>query len=552
MVENPNRSPQQLALFGLHVALLTTLPFWLDMFSRTGSSFDMDFVERTILLSGRLPHIDYAAALVATVGLAIVIFIVAWISARFPAWFFSAFCLVVWAAALIPLLNYLRITADISAATLSSPSGIAVIVAFVAAAAAYLFWKPVPLSKIFGALNSIAGFVGAIVLLNGAVALAKTAPDIKTAFSDQRPIAPALTRSSSDRPDLVPIIWIIFDEWDYRLSFEARPKGLLMPATDRLLAESFSSVAAQPPGKATGISLPSLTTGLQVTGSKQGPAGDLVLDTADGREIAWRQTDSVFDRARAQGANIALLSHLYGPYCGSFHRAVVACWEIGRWWQASNSAIGALDYVLTYGLRFLPKLRLSTIRKADPDYRRFSEIDGVNTFQSYQRKVEQRLSEASDDLLFLHYEMPHYPVIYDRTASAYRSVPAPDVPSVDQYADNLALVDLTIARIRSVLEKSGKWDRSVLIISSDHHFRHGLADVPIDFRVPFIVKLPGQRDGVVYRAPLNTQITSDLVPVLMNGEVADYEALAKFVAKTPAAGSVSLPDSAPAEAKGKR
>lgn len=55
------------APFGFQIALLITLPFWLDRFNTTGSSFDNGFLERTTLLHGRLPHIDYDTTVVGRV-----------------------------------------------------------------------------------------------------------------------------------------------------------------------------------------------------------------------------------------------------------------------------------------------------------------------------------------------------------------------------------------------------------------------------------------------------------------------------------------------------
>ena len=40
------------------------------------------------------------------------------------------------------------------------------------------------------------------------------------------------------------ILWLLFDEWDYRLAFEERPSGLMLPEMDRLRTQSFSATHA--------------------------------------------------------------------------------------------------------------------------------------------------------------------------------------------------------------------------------------------------------------------------------------------------------------------
>jgi hypothetical protein len=275
--------------------------------------------------------------------------------------------------------------------------------------------------------------------------------------------------------------------------------------------------------------MPALTTGLKVKSSTQGPGGNLILETPKHGNISWQTAKNVFDVAKERGASSAILSHQFGPYCGSMHSSVVACWEIGNWWQEKQNAIRNLSYVLSYGLRFFPGIRLHIIRQDDPNYRQYSQIDFVNDFTVFQNTVEKRLRAKTDDLLFLHYEIPHYPVQFDRRAGKMRAVAAKGGISIDHYADNLALVDRTVHKLRQILVETGRWTETALIISSDHHFRHGLKGIPVDLRVPLIVKLPGKRQGFIYRESVNTVTTTKLIPALLSGEITDYQTLAKFI-----------------------
>src|SRR5207249_2849325 len=97
------------------------------------------------------------------------------------------------------------------------------------------------------------------------------------------------------------------------------------------------------------------------------------------------------------------------------------------------------------------------------------------------------------------------------------------------YIDNLRLVDRTMAELRRAMEATGTWDRTTVLVTSDHWWRHELwrqagelarEEVPfaskVDHRVPFILKLAGQREAVTYEPELSTADAAILVGDLTN------------------------------------
>jgi hypothetical protein len=60
------------------------------------------------------------------------------------------------------------------------------------------------------------------------------------------------------------VVWIIFDEWDYRLTFVDLDAGLRLPEVERLAREAFAADQALPPGPETPISIPAYFTGRPV------------------------------------------------------------------------------------------------------------------------------------------------------------------------------------------------------------------------------------------------------------------------------------------------
>ncbi len=60
------------------------------------------------------------------------------------------------------------------------------------------------------------------------------------------------------------VVWVLFDEWDYRLTFEDRPPDLAMPELAALAGESLTARRAYTTGSDTTVSIPSLVTGQEI------------------------------------------------------------------------------------------------------------------------------------------------------------------------------------------------------------------------------------------------------------------------------------------------
>jgi arylsulfatase A-like enzyme len=119
-------------------------------------------------------------------------------------------------------------------------------------------------------------------------------------------------------------------------------------------------------------------------------------------------------------------------------------------------------------------------------------------------------------LVFAHLPGPHAPFVYDnkkRTLTRKNDL-------VRGYIDELALTNQTIANLRKALEESGEWDNTVLLITSDHPFRNSDSlDGKSDPRVPFLLKMKGQRDGMSISTPFNTVVCGDLALAILSGQV---------------------------------
>lgn len=291
------------------------------------------------------------------------------------------------------------------------------------------------------------------------------------------------------------VVWILLDELDQRIGFEARPAGVQMPELSRLYSECFHATNAFPPAGSTMYSLPALTIGREVRSATPISASELAL----GPNLpAWSATEHVFARARALGFTTALAGwfHPYGRVLGRhLDRCVWASYppfEEERGFNLGEAILNQLSAVLSQ----FQQRRLQ-----------------IRTFKSLQSASLNFLTNSPAGLTFLHLPVPHHPGIYD---------PKRDRLTLWNYSrhagylDNLTLADRLFGNLRRALEQSGTWEQTWIIVSSDHWWRDARQ---IDHRVPLIIKGPGKNEPMLYSKPLTTTISYHLVLAALKGEL---------------------------------
>ena len=317
-----------------------------------------------------------------------------------------------------------------------------------------------------------------------------------TATNADRALAPPVSRPARAAPR---VIIVLFDEMDFRLAYSERPTGIVLPELDRLRGEAFFASQAFPPGRKTEVSVPGLLAGRPVTWDRRRGTDTLLVRFAGTSDtVSWADQPNLFDRARALGYNPGVVGW-YHPYCRLFTSRLTRCF-----WLPHKGAI-----FRAHVRGGLPQQMLDLFWSLNPLGDRGRHIaDHVGLLAEARAAV----ADTSLGLVFVHLAVPHYPPIYDReddelTALNYH---------INGYYDNLVLADRTLGVLRRALEEADLWDRSTVVLTSDHSRREGERD----WRVPFVVKLAGQRaGGLSYRAPFNTVALHDLTLALLRGEV---------------------------------
>jgi arylsulfatase A-like enzyme len=334
-------------------------------------------------------------------------------------------------------------------------------------------------------------------------------------------------------PSAPRFIWVVFDEWDHYLTFEHRPAGLELPELDRFRAEAFDADTAYSPAINTNEALPSLMSGRIVKqGERSGPS-DMVLTFADtGNTALWSTLPNVFQRARPLGVNTAMIGY-HHPYSRIVGRYVTESYSL------SNVTLHQepVYWRDTHGFRRLyleVEESLIRIPMVMHYLHMFNQRRQKRAFRIAYIAVHDRalkLAARPDlGLLMIHLPIPHPPGIYDR---GRRQVTTENHAS---YVDNLALLDVTLGELRKVMESQGQWDKSFVLLTSDHPLRAWegeeylvMIPSPKQPRIPFLLKLPGRQTHLSYEPPFNTVLTQELVLAALRGELREPGDVARWL-----------------------
>jgi hypothetical protein len=328
---------------------------------------------------------------------------------------------------------------------------------------------------------------------------------ITTKPGEEHPVPPGRRPQAERR-----VLWIIFDELDQRHGLENLKVSV--PAFRSLEMESFCATNAYPPANSTMLSLPALVTGRRLLAVKLTKPDDLLLCPLSGTNYeSWRATTNLFAKADAAGFNCAVVGW-YHPYDRLF----------GNHLRFSYFEPFP-PYSFFGGDSFLQILVRQISDTLLPLTGRFAHS------QVHARLVERAIPlicRADLNLILIHLSVPHLPRIW---TSPLDFLDPRNFSLGTAYFRNIQLADETLARFRAEMVRGGVWDRTTVIVSSDHWWRASSGyDGITDQRVPFIVKLPAGRH-FDYGRRLSTIFTEDLVMSVLQGDLRSSADLVRWV-----------------------
>jgi len=330
------------------------------------------------------------------------------------------------------------------------------------------------------------------------------------AGSSERPNRGALAHTNTASR----VVWVLFDEWDGALTFDGADVAHRLPALADFRATSLDATAAQAPATHTVISVPALLTGRLLADASPADANDLWLRPLDGSGQSRFQQAPNLIRTLSNHGLAAGIAGWSLPYCRLFPNDLAACFSIPSDLNLRQD-LGLYDLTVSnLAMAILPENNLRTVIKWMPDTENHRIIYDALTPIS-----ERYAADPSLDFVFLHLPIPHLPVIYNRATGEERA----DLFHAD-YADNLALVDRTVQRLKAAMVAGGVWDDTTVLLSSDHWFRKARHSPGQLFnRVPFLLKLKGQHSPARYQPRFNTIVTAGLLTAIVDGGVKQPE-----------------------------
>jgi hypothetical protein len=415
------------------------------------------------------------------------------------------------AAALLASLNFARITHEtLSGGTdvIGRPAMLAVVVVILAAS---LSW-PQPALRVLRGVALVASPLAIVTIVLTPWMFLELAAGPTWRWVDPAPL-------NRPAPSLRRVVWLVFEELDQRITFEARPPGLELPELERLRRESLYADAARPPAGTTEVTIPALIIGRPVVAVAPTSPKDLELTFKDGKTAQWSAQPNVFASARTLGYDTALIGWRL-PY----PRVLGGSLGLGHWRPS-------VDFEQARGHPLGEALLNQWASLAPP----------VNRRRLLSRRVAEladlAIRAAADDrfgLVFLHLPVPQPPGVYDRATE--RLTAWNFGGEGGGYFDNLALADRAVGELRRALDRARLGDLTWIVVSSTRSWRASKQyDGQTDPRVPFIVRPPFGGPTRHVDAPFSTLATHDLVLAILRGSVSDTTDTAIWLSRHAAA-----------------
>ena len=307
------------------------------------------------------------------------------------------------------------------------------------------------------------------------------------------------------------VLWLIADEWDYRLTFVDRDPSLALPELDRLRQGAIFAGNALPPGAETPISIPAYYGGRLISQVVWDGPRELLLLYQNGHELLpWSGQPNVFQRAGAIGINTALVEWFH-PACRILSGLSYCTWRPMA--MQYNSMGDTFWQILPHQARSLFETSMLSLFG-----RSLSAGQHTNVYHAILREGENLANDSRFGFMVVHLPVPHSPHAYNRKTGEFTLGNSP----IAGYVDSLALLDRTVGDIRRSMEKAGTWDSTTVLFTSDHPYREAMQlDGKSDPRIPYVLKLASQKEGIEYDRQFNTVLTGDLLIDVLRGAITD-------------------------------
>jgi hypothetical protein len=282
------------------------------------------------------------------------------------------------------------------------------------------------------------------------------------------------------------VVALLFDELSFAYLYDGSAVKRDYPAIRALADTATQYLHVTAPGHETLVSLPGYLAVRHFTDVKV-EAGRLVSidDAGQVAPFSAREPDALFASARRAGLATEMAGY-YLPYCELLGDLADSCQSLSFYNVARTGAgLSPFDALRTT-LVLWPRQFPFGLLKNPP-------------FARLQRGLVEHLAAFAGRPLpgpsgpvfrFVHFSIPHLPFVF--AAEGFRPPFNPLHTSPDDaYVAQIGYVDRLVGDLMDRMKRAGSFDRTTVIVFSDHGFRFGgREDNPV--HIPFIVKHAGQ------------------------------------------------------------
>ena len=342
---------------------------------------------------------------------------------------------------------------------------------------------------------------------------------------------PAVTAESQSNKRL---LWLLFDEMDQHVAFSNRPASLNLPELDRLRSQALYATNVYAPADSTPVSVPAFITGKLLSKTKLVSQSKMIITYADSeKSVDWGSEPSLFSEAREEGFNTTLIGW-YLPYCSLIGGGLTSC----SWIDTEAVTLGeSFSKQLQDLICTVPILSRFVIARGLETKKRRERRKLVESYVGALEAAQKAVADPNFGLVLVHWPVPHPPGIYDRRTDKF------EIEGEASYLDNLQLVDKALGELRRKMEDAGTWDSSIVLLTSDHWWRTAIwrptdawsvedsstVKDETDHRVPFLLKLAGQKESLTYDPVFNNVLVHDLILALLSGKFSSPASVAGWL-----------------------
>ncbi|NQT40950.1 MAG: sulfatase-like hydrolase/transferase [Planctomycetes bacterium] len=341
-----------------------------------------------------------------------------------------------------------------------------------------------------------------------------------------------------DENEASPVLIFLFDEWSFVRSADGREFHSFLPNIRGLSEQAIVFTKARSPGPCTDLSVPALV--YQDEGRLRPIDGRIFWETDDAC-VPADSAPTFFGPASIYGYKTAFVGSFLGSFSTIMRDRVDYYGGCGALTPPRAGLAGWTDHTRDLLVQMAGAAARNGRYGNDPlslglEYRiRSAKVSriGYDRTRRFRQQVFDVLDHCPNNTLaFFHWPFPHAPFVFNGDGSYAGPVPAGDKGyTVKGYHRQLCYLDRLVGEIVDRLRKADRFDRAMIILTSDHTWRHD-PDPDMqqagmkDRRIPLIVKMPGQTESVWLDEPFETMRMQPLLEMVMRGDTDRQGALA--------------------------